>query len=149
MLYEEHVVDCVCRFLKRNGIRIVDVCPTRRQGEDIRALTRDRGTKITIEAKGETSSDPKGKRYGKQFNSGQVRDHVAKAIYSSATHITAGTLTGIALPKNDAHIEYVRRVLPVLKQLRIEVFWVDAKRNVEVQGHWRIWTDRFGSPRTN
>ena len=141
MLYEEHVVSSVCRFLKRNGIRIVAVCPTRGRGEDITGLAQDRKTKITIEAKGATSSDPTSKRYGKEFNSGQVRAHVANAIYSAASHLSRGTLSGVAVPKNDAHIEYVRRVLPVLKRLKIEVFWVTSSRRVEVQNHWGIWSN--------
>jgi hypothetical protein len=138
-LYEKHVVDSVCHFLKRKGFSITQCLPTRAHGEDIKALAPDQRQQITIEAKGATSSDPTSKRFGKSFSSNQVQDHVAKAVYSAAKHVSSVRLTGVAFPKNDAHIEYVGRILPALKRLKIEVFWVSPDGGVEIARHWKIW----------
>jgi hypothetical protein len=139
MLYEKQVVDGVCRFLKKNGFCITQCLATKAHGEDIKAMAPDGKTSITIEAKGATSSDPRSKRYGKAFNANQVRDHVANAVYSAAKHVSTQTLTGVAFPKNKAHIGYVGRIIPALKKLGIEVFWVEADKTVEVVGHWKVW----------
>ena len=71
-----------------------------------------------------------------------MRDHVAKAVYSAARFVSTDTLTGVAFPKNDAHIKCVSRILPALKKLRIEVFWVGADKTVEIEHHWKIWGSR-------
>lgn len=139
MLYEKQVVDGVCRFLTKKGFRITQSLATTEHGEDIRALAPDRKQQVTIEAKGATSSRAGSNRYGKPFDSGQVRDHVAKAIYCAAQFVSTDTLTGVAFPKNDAHVKCVSRILPALKRLRIEVFWVGADKTVEIEHHWKIW----------
>jgi hypothetical protein len=138
-LYEREVVDGVCRFLRRNGFRITQRLATTAHGEDIKAFGTDWNQQVTIEAKGATSSRTGSNRYGKPFDSGQVRDHVAKAVYSAARHVATDTLTGVAFPKNDAHVSCVAKILPALRRLKIEVFWVGADKTVEVAGHWKIW----------
>jgi hypothetical protein len=138
MLCEADVVDAVCAFLESKGCCMKERCYGRTRGEDI-AATGPGDRKTSIEAKGETSSNPNTRRYGLPFTSGQVWDHVSKAIYKAAIHFSSGTLTGVAFPHNSAHVECVRKVLPALKQLSIEVFWVDAGKNVSVEHHWSIW----------
>jgi hypothetical protein len=142
MLYEKQVVNAVCRFLKKNGFRITQRLATTERGEDIQALAPDGKQRITIEAKGATSSRVESNRYGRPFNSGQVRDHVAKAVYCAARFVSTDTLTGVAFPQNDAHIKCVDRIRPALKRLRIEVFWVRADKTVETEHHWEIWNSR-------
>jgi hypothetical protein len=139
MLYEQQVVDGVCCFLAKKGFRITQRLATTEHGEDIRALAPDRKQQVTIEAKGATSSKAKSNRYGKPFNSGQVRDHVAKAVHCAARFVSTDTLTGVAFPKNDAHVKCVSKILPALKRLRIEVFWVGVDKVVEIEHHWKIW----------
>jgi hypothetical protein len=142
MLYESQVVDSVCRFLTQNGFRVTQRLATNAHGEDIRALAPDRKQQVTIEAKGATSSRAKSNRYGKPFNSGQVRDHVAKAVYSAARYVSTDTLTGVAFPQNDAHVKCVDKIMPALKKLKIEVFWVAAEKTVKIERHWTIWGGR-------
>jgi len=139
MLYEEHVVEAVCRFLRKKGFLITQRLATKAHGEDIKALAPDRKQQVTIEAKGATSSNPNSPRYGKEFDSKQVKDHVANAVYSAARHVSTDTLTGVAFPNNDRHVEYVGRILPALKRLKIEVFWVGPDKTVEVEHHWEVW----------
>jgi len=139
MLYESQVVAAVCLFLKRKGFVITQRLSTREHGEDIKALAPNRTRRVTIEAKGETSSRPTSNRFGKPFDAGQVWDHVSKAVYCAARTVPGGTLAGVAFPKNDVHTKCVEKILPALKKLRIEVFWVLPNKRVEVARHWKTW----------
>jgi hypothetical protein len=146
MLYEKQVVDAVCRYLRARGFRVTRPLSTKAHGEDIKALTPDGKERVTIEAKGATSSDQRSRRYGRSFSSNQVRDHVANVFYTAARHISAGTHTGVAFPKNDQHVRYVDEILPSLKRLKIEVFWVEPDRRVDVVHHWKL---KYPSPRND
>ena len=138
-LYEAKVVAGVCQFLRKHHFKQVRYIPTRKRGEDIEAVTPDKRYLVTIEAKGATSSDPGSNRYGKPFTSTQVLDHVSKAVYCAAQHSLGNKLSGVAFPKNDDHIKRVNAILPILRKLGIEVFWVNANGKVEVTKHWRVW----------
>lgn len=142
MLYEEHVVTGVRQFLERNGFHDIRCAKTTDHGEDIRAVSRD-GTPVTIEAKGETSSRQKSSRYGKQFNSGQVTISVSAAFYSAASQASGHTLSGVAFPRNDAYVNRVAEILPALRTLKIEVFWV-TDSGVEIERHWELWDEAVG-----
>jgi len=98
MFYEEHVVTSVRQFLESHGFRDIHWVKTTAHGEDITAVARD-GAQVTIEAKGETSSREKSKRYGKPFNSGQVTINISAAFYSAAS-ASGRTLSGVAFPRN-------------------------------------------------
>ena len=78
MLFGDSVIDGVIRYLKDKGYRILSRSNVAQHGYDLVAK-RD-GKKLFIEAKGQTSSKPGTKRYGKEFHSGQKFDHVAKAV---------------------------------------------------------------------
>jgi hypothetical protein len=135
MLTEFQVIKSVCSFLRKNGFQIVCSRCEIEHGIDIQALTQT-GKQVSIEAKGETSSKRSSKRYGKAFNGGQVFDHVSKAFFCAARDGATG-LAGVAFPKNDAHVRCVEKILPALRKLRIEVFWVLPNRKVETQGIWQ------------
>jgi hypothetical protein len=145
MLTESQVIDAVRTFLEAREFR-VDQCLTETQhGEDIIAFAPDGLQRITIEAKGETSSKSFTKRFGCEFNTAQVRNHVARAFYSAAQHCSTVSLSAIALPKNEPHRKCVQRILPALKKLRIEVFWVLSNQEVEVEHIWKLWETTGGS----
>jgi len=139
MLTESQVIAAVCRFLKKNGFRVTQHLSETQHGRDIVAISRNGKQEITIEAKGETSSMAHTRRYGKLFNSGQVGDHVAKALYCAARDASLDMLAGVAFPKNAAHVNCVQKILPALKKLRIEVFWVRSDKSVEVERVWKTW----------
>lgn len=148
MLTESEVIASVCRFLKKNRFRVTRFLSETEHGIDIQALAPDGKTKISIEAKGETSSKPGTARFGKTFNSGQVWDHVSKAFYCAARDSSIGLMSGVALPRDESHINCVRKILPALKKLRIEVFWVLPNKKVEIEHIWRLWdTSATGSGR--
>jgi len=120
---------------------VVQTLSETQRGFDIVALA-PWGGQITIEAKGETSSMSHSRRYGKAFSSGQVLDHVAKALYCAARNVSSEALTGVAFPKNEAHVRCVSNILPVLRKLGIEVFWVLADKTVEIERVWPFWNGR-------
>jgi len=141
MLTESDVTEAVCRFLKTRGYRVTQQLSESEAGDDIIAYSAN-GTKVMIEAKGETSSKSHTPRFGKPFSSGQVLDHVSKAFYRAASYVAEHVSAGIALPKNNAHVSVVTRVQPVLARLNIEVFWVQPEgREVEVTGNWKTWAN--------
>jgi hypothetical protein len=139
MLTESDVINAVCDYLSERYFTINSRCTETERGIDIDGVTPDRSKKITVEAKGETSSKDHTARYGKAFNSGQVADHVSKAFYAAARDCSKGLEAAIAFPKNQAHLSCVAKILPALRRLEIEVFWVSSNKTVEVEGNWKIW----------
>jgi len=139
MLTESEVIASVCRFLKKNRFRVTRFLSETERGIDIQALTPDGKQHVSIEAKGETSSKAGSGRFGKAFDSGQAWDHVSKAFYCAARDCSIGLISGNALPKNERHVKFVQKILPALKQLRIEVFWVLPNKRVETEQIWRMW----------
>lgn len=132
MIYEDDVVDSVKSYLEKEGYEIIRYCHTRERGEDIVAK---KGNKyLYVEAKGEGSSDPNSNRYGKKFDSSQMRDHVSAAIYKALEiknrHLNDDV--SIAFPDNKRHKNLLMNVLPSLKELNIQVFIVDKIGNVSI-----------------
>ena len=109
------------------------------QGEDMIAFAPNGTQRITIEAKGETSSKSTTSRFGKSFDSRQVRTHVSRAFYCAAQHCCGDEFSAIALPKNELHTNCVRNIRPALKRLGIEVFWVNPDLKVEIERIWTMW----------
>jgi hypothetical protein len=144
MLYEDDVVDAVCRYLERNDYVIRQALTSMQRGHDIIADKQSDPTwTLYVEAKGEGSSKATTARYGSSFNAGQVFDHVAKAVLKAlrvASWDTTGpqSRAGIALPNNAAHVRQVEMVSRALRNAGIAVFWVDQGRRVHVESPWPI-----------
>jgi hypothetical protein len=92
------------------------------------------GVELIIEAKGAGSSKEGTARYGFEFNSNQVFDHVAKAVLK-ALRVAASEQAhaGIALPDNARHRREVEQVAPALRRAGVAVFWVDNEGNVRTE----------------
>jgi hypothetical protein len=136
MLTESEIIGAVRLFLESNGFQ-VHICRTEtEQGIDIEATAPDGQTRISIEAKGETSSRPTTARFGRPFSPNQALDHLAKAFYCAARDSSQGLKAGIALPRNEAHERHANKILPALRRMGIEVFWVLRDRRVETE---RVW----------
>ena len=110
MFNEEQVVSHVRRFLEENGFQDIRWVRTVQHGEDITAVSRN-GEKVTIEAKGSTSSSNRSKRYGKPFNSSQLTISVSAAFYSAVARAKSGIWSGMAFPKNDAYKSRVAKIV--------------------------------------
>ena len=69
MLTEDEVIDIMIDYLKNDGYEIESYCSTSQRGHDIVARKNDEY--LCIEAKGQTSANPKSNRYGREFDSAQ------------------------------------------------------------------------------
>jgi hypothetical protein len=128
---EDQVVDAVCRKLSEDGFVIVQRALATQHGVDIEAL-KD-GVALLIEAKGAGSSKVGTPRYGQEFSSNQVFDHVAKAVLKAMRVVSSGRArAGIALPDNAAHRREVEQVAPALRHAGVTVFWADDEGGVRV-----------------
>jgi len=144
VLFESEIVEVVCAELQYRGYRIEQKLETTQHGIDIIAVKNlSRIRKLYIEAKGETSSARYSKRYGKPFNVGQIRTHVAVASHKSAEVLSVNqkdyeVRVGIALPENEGHLKAVERIQPILDQLGIAIFWVNMFKLVRVVSPWSM-----------
>lgn len=141
MLYEDDIVNSVCKYLASKGYIIKQQLKSTEKGDDVVAFCPVKKISMRIEAKGETSAVKTSKRYGKPFNESQVKDHVANAFFRAAKMLELGSgedvLVGIALPNNQTHRDMVNAIKGSLKSLKIEVFLVDQNRSVTVFDHWK------------
>ena len=124
MITEDHVVDAVCQALIAHGYSIKQRATVVQHGYDIVAQKDERD--LVIEAKGAGSSKVGTARFGKEFNSGQVFDHVAKAVLKALRVSSSGDArAGIAFPDNTLHRREVGQVATALRRAGIGVFWVN------------------------
>lgn len=134
MLNENDIVEKLTEHLKNNGFEIIQSLDTKSKGVDIIA---DNGKyRYFIEAKGATSSKEHTARYGKAFDSKQIFNHIAKAIFASMKIISskpAGSKTkaAIALPVTTGHKQELETVRFSIKQLGLKVFWVEQDKVTE------------------
>ena len=132
MLTENDIINAVCKYLQSQGYSEISSKNTKQQGIDIEAIGPD-GSKFYIEAKGETSSKPNSNRFGKPFDSKQALDHVAKATYKALKMNESKESTakvGIALPLETNHQKLINSIKHTLKDLGINIFWVDKNLKV-------------------
>jgi hypothetical protein len=137
LLTEDRVVDAVCRLLEVEGFEIVQRATAIQRGYDI--VGRRGSTDLVIEAKGAGSSKAGTARFGREFNSGQVFDHVAKAVLKALRIVASGTArAGVALPDNESHRREIELVAPALRQAGVAVFWVNDQDEVRVDSPWKL-----------
>lgn len=139
MLFEEKVIEFVCKYLNECDFAIVQRLSTKEQGDDIIAVKPE--FKLIIEAKGASSSNPNSSRYGKGFNYNQVKTHVGAALYKVSEILTREqnngehVVVGIALPDNEYHRRCINKISLVIRQLDIVLFWVKEDGDVEIEGN--------------
>lgn len=134
MINENQVVDYVCKYLEDNNYTVEQHRNTNERGYDIVAFNEE-GKKLIIEAKGGTSSKPSTNRFGKDFDSKQVRHHIAMALYAVGKAITSDPEceVGIAIPKNDEHIKALNKIRKIIDVLTIRIYWVSSNGEVTVE----------------
>jgi len=139
-LTENDVIRAVCNFLKQSGYQIDQQLNTTQRGDDIIA-TKTSGTKMTlcIEAKGATSARKNSNRYGRPFDSAQIKVHVAEAVFKSIQVLNRNSQNlyiqaGIAFPDETLHHKYLDLVRPKLDSMGVVVFWVKDEKTVKVEG---------------
>jgi hypothetical protein len=129
VMTEDFVVESVCRSLVDQGFEVKQQLLATQRGFDIVAL-KD-GRELVVEAKGAGSSKIGTARFGRSFTSGQVFDHVAKAVLKALRVVTAGSArAGIALPDDANHRREVAQVAGALDRLGVVVFWVNENGDI-------------------
>lgn len=136
MLTENDVIDAVCDYLLLHQYEILLRCATNEKGVDIIARQRNGSGRILIEAKGETSARSGSGRFGKPFDSAQVRDHVANAFYTAARLFGEfhghGDSVAMAFPDTPLHRKYLEPLESVTGMLKIGVFLVETDHSVRL-----------------
>jgi len=131
MLTENDVIDFLVLYLKNNGYTIEHISYTNQRGDDIVAKKEDKY--LYIESKGQTSSDPKSKRYNLGFDSAQKKIHVAEAILKAmetkCKHPNENV--GIAFPDDNRHRTVITNIFSLLKKLDIIVFFVNEDGKID------------------
>ena len=136
-LTEDRVVEAVCQKLVSDGYLILQQATATQHGHDI--VARKGRQDLIIEAKGAGSSKAGTARYGVEFNSNQVFDHVSKAVLKAMRVVSGGReRAGIALPDNPRHRHEIDQVAPSLRRAGIAVFWVDERFEVRVDAPWDL-----------
>jgi hypothetical protein len=130
-LTEDQVVNAVCASLVADGFQIAQRAASTEHGFDI--VARKGGHSLIIEAKGAGSSKAGTARFGHDFTSNQVFDHISKAVLKALRVISAGEASaGIALPDNANHRREIAQVATVLRHVGVSVFWVNDAGDVRV-----------------
>jgi hypothetical protein len=125
VLNENDVVRHVCAHLERKGFKIESACTTADVGVDVIAQRGEE--RLLVEAKSAASAKEKSARFGKPFDSNQVRDHVANAVYTALLLNEASSRQDrvvLALPNDTAHRLRLGKVEGTLSRLGIRVYWV-------------------------
>src|SRR5574341_2644059 len=85
MLLEFDVVNAVCVELESRGYTIRQKLQTTQRGDDIHAVKQTPTVReLFVEAKGETSSRKTSGRFGRPFDTAQIKTHVAEALFKTA-----------------------------------------------------------------
>lgn len=144
MLTEDQVVDAVRAHLESSGYKILSSLRSTERGVDLVARSHsDPPFELHVEAKGAGSSRLGSARFGLEFNSGQVFDHIAKAVLKALQAANAPGAQierrgGIALPDNRLHRRHIEPVAHALRRAGIAVFWVDDQGIVSVDSDWPL-----------
>jgi hypothetical protein len=133
---EMDVIECVANYLevKKHFTIMSKVNATQEHGVDLIAVSPGGRIKLYIEAKGQTSSDPRTKRYGKEFNENQKKVHLGKALLNTCQCLEKGEMAGIALPDDKINCKLIDSIGDTINRLGIIVFLVNKNHSVAVKG---------------
>lgn len=134
LLDENRVVKIVAEALRNQGWCVDQELKTTEKGIDIVAHKRSRIARI--EVKGETSSKPDSKRYGKCFTRSQVKHHVGIALVAAMTtkQDCMRQESIIALPYRHEHIRLVSAMIDPISCAGVRIWFVDTHCIVEMVG---------------
>jgi len=132
VLTENDVVKYVCEYLQDNDYRIEQKLTTSQTGVDIIAQNQN-GQKIYIEAKGATSSKKSSSRFGKEFNTSQVKSHIGVALVATfkLKQQFQNAEVVIALPGNDTHKNLISSMREPLLKSGVSIFFVHENGTLE------------------
>ena len=136
LLKEMDVIRSVCKYLKTEKQYKIESSVENVYDHDVDIVATSPKLKIRlcVEAKGQTSSKTKSRRFGNEFNPNQKKDHFAKALLKSCQYLSEdkGQVAGIALPDDTVDRELVDSIIGVLEQLGISIFLVKKNKTVRM-----------------
>ena len=133
MLTENEVVQAVVQYLSDQGYEIDQALSTSQKGIDIEATHPARG-KSFVEAKGATSSIITSKRYGKEFDSKQIKKNVGVALLKSfqTMQLHPESIVAIALPNNEGHRKVIESIKEPIKNSVLKVYMVNNDASIYI-----------------
>ena len=128
-LTEDRTIELLLNHLKANEWIIISYCLGQQRGYDI--VAERNGVKLYVEVKGARASDGSPTKKRKYFDSGQIKDHMGKAIVKSmeTQNSFPNAKVAIAQPYDELIKKVIGKIIPNIK-LGIIHFWV--KSNGEV-----------------
>jgi hypothetical protein len=131
LLNENEVIRLLVAHLTAEGLQVTHASHTRQQGPDLIFEEPKSGSRLLIEAKGETSSKAESGDFGNVYRSGKTKHQVAIGFYQAVrmkyTLSRPGDRIGLAFPDTPAFRLHIEPILPVLRRLGLPVFLVAEK----------------------
>lgn len=130
-MLENDVIQHLCAWLESNGWVIESTALDRSHGDDIRA-TKD-GQLLLVEAKGAKGNPKNHGVVRAEFDSGQIKDHLGKAIVKALElkTLSVNSKIVIAHPATDKIRKIVTPVALHLVRLGISFAFVNEDGNVD------------------
>jgi len=129
-LTEDETILILIDHLKENDWKIESYCLGQQKGNDIVAK-KDKETLI-IEAKGAKASDNSPTKKREKFSSGQIKTHFGKALVKilDEKYLNPNAQFAIAQPDDNDIRKSVGHIIPFLKQLEINHYWVSSDSKI-------------------
>jgi hypothetical protein len=130
-LTEDETIKILIDYLMDNDWEIESFCLGQQKGNDIEAI-KDK-TKLIVEAKGAKASDNSPTKKREKFNSGQIKTHFGKALVKilDEKYLNPNAQFAIAHPNDNDIKKAIGHLIPFLKLLEIDHFWVSSDKKVE------------------
>ena len=130
-LTEDQTVELLMQHLKASGWNIISFCLGQQRGYDIEAERNNQ--KLYVEAKGARAGDSSPTKKRKFFDSGQIKDHMGKAIVKSleTQNKYPNAKVAIAHPDDSLIRKVIVGIIPNINKLGIIHFWVKPNGDVE------------------
>ena len=129
-LTEDEIVNSLMDHLKRNKWNIDSHCLGHTHGCDIIATKNN--TELVVEVKGARASEDSPVKKRKHFDSGQIKTHFGKAIVKilEEKYRRPKSKFAIAHPEDEDIRKIIGHLIPFLKYLEIDHFWVSEDGTV-------------------
>lgn len=130
------IIESVCKYLETKGYQITSkVGSVNEHCIEIVTMSQHTDVRLYVEAKGQTSSKSETKRFGKEFNRNQKRDHIGKALLKSCEWTQQNEAAAIALPDDTVDRDLINFITTAIAHLGIAVFLVDESGAVRTVGN--------------
>lgn len=128
MLTENHITDLLEKYFTQQNFE-VNKLTTTQKGVDMKVKDLT-GKFIYIEVKGETSANPKSKRFGQYFSGNQIWNHGSVALMKTFLDMSKPENKNVkfALGVPLSHEKMFRNIEPIIRKLDIAIYLVAADK---------------------